>query len=310
MSGQASFDQSQASGLVENEDSVTPAVLQAMEGTTDPRLREVMASLVRHLHAFLREVRPSEDEYEHGLRFLAALGQQTHATNNEVVLAADVLGLSTMVDLINNSGGRGETMSALLGPFYRARSPECAMGETIARTGTPGTPLFVEGDVRGVDGTAIEGAVLDVWQASPVGLYENQDPEQEDMNLRGRFRTGADGRYAFRTVKPAGYPVPTDGPVGRLLAAQRRHPFRPAHIHFVVSAEGYRTLITQVFPDDQEALARDVVFGAKPALVGDFRHSDERDPTRFPDAEPPFCFLEYDFVLRPGASAFPVAPIP
>lgn len=296
--------------LIEDEASVTPAVQRAMARTTDPRLRAIMDSLVRHLHEFILEVRPSEEEYEQGLAFVAALGHHTHETSNEVVLAADVLGLSTLIDLINNSGRHGETMSALLGPFYRARAPKCAMGDSIARSTTPGPALFVRGQVRDADGAPLDGAVLDVWQASPVGLYENQDPAQDNMNLRGKFTTGPDGRYWFRSVKPAGYPVPIAGPVGKLLAAQQRHPYRPAHIHFIVSAPGHKTLITQVFSDTDEALATDVVFGAKRQLIGDFEQHNQPDPGRFPEAEPPFFAVEYDFVLQRGTPSFPIPPIP
>lgn len=294
--------------LIEDVRSVTPAVLAAMARAENPRLREIMAALVSHLHAFLLETRPTEEEYEFGLRWIAALGHHTHETSNEVVLAADVLGLSTIVDLLNNDGGRGETMSALLGPFYRGRAPQCAYGERIARSATPGPGLWFEGRVLEVGGTPIAGATLDVWQASPVGLYDNQDPEQDDYNLRGKLTTDADGRYAFRSVKPAGYPVPTGGPVGRLLHAQDRHPYRPAHVHFIVSAPGHKTLITQIFSDSDEALATDVVFGAKRAIVGDFREHSVADPA-YPELEPPFFTCRYDFRLVPGTPSFPVPPI-
>ncbi|MEO1090782.1 MAG: dioxygenase [Pseudomonadota bacterium] len=295
--------------LIEDERSVTPAVLAAMAETDEPRLRAITAALVRHLHAFVLEVQPTEDEYEFGLRWIAALGHHTNETNNEVVLAADVLGLSTLVDLINNDGGRGETMSALLGPFYRGHAPVCAYGETIARSATPGPGLWFEGRVLDVDGKPIENATLDIWQASPVGLYDNQDPAQDDYNLRGKFTTDAQGRFAFRSVKPAGYPVPTGGPVGKLLHAQKRHPYRPAHVHFIVSAPGHKTLITQIFSDSEEALATDVVFGAKKAIVGEFREHHEAEPERYADFEPPFFTCRYDFRLVKGEPTFPVPPI-
>jgi catechol 1,2-dioxygenase len=298
------------SPLIEGTDTVTPAVLAAMASTPNARLREIMQSLTAHLHRFLLETGLTEREYEEGLKFIAALGQNTHSTNNEVVLAADVLGLSTLVDSLNSGNERGQTASALLGPFYRANAPELAMGADLAQSGTPGPALFFNGQVRGATGNPIGNATLDVWHSSSTGLYENQDPAQESMNLRGRFRTGADGRYWFRTVKPKSYPVPTDGPVGKLLAAQNRHPFRPAHVHFIVSAPGHRTLITQVFSDTDEALAADVVFGAKRQLVCDFLRHDTADDARFPDAEPPFYSAEFDFVLVEGTPSFPTAPIP
>ena len=294
--------------LISSEDDVTPTVLAAFENTADPRLMTLMKSAASHLHAFVRETRPSEAEFEEALRWIAALGHHTNEANNEVVLAADVLGVSTLIDLINNNGMQGETMSALLGPFYRGQAPECANGENIARSSTPGPQLFFAGRVVAADGTPIAGAKLDVWQASPVGLYENQDPGQDEFNLRGVFRTDEDGRFDFVSVKPAGYPVPTGGPVGELLRRQRRHPMRPAHIHFIVSAPGYRTLVTQIFSDTPEALAGDVVFGAKRQIVGDFH--EHRKPTGgHPDATPPFFTCEYSFVLVPGVSTYPIPPI-
>ncbi len=247
---------------------VTPTVLAAMAKTTNPRLKAITDALINHLHQLIIETRPTEEEFEFGLRWIAALGHHTHETNNEVVLAADVLGASTLNDLINNDGMQGETMSALLGPFYRGHAPECVDGECIARSETPGPTLFFSGRVIDIDEAPVAGAKLDIWQASPVGLYENQDSDQDDFNLRGVFRTNEAGSFRFKSVKPAGYPVPTDGPVGVLLHAQKRHPMRPAHIHFIVSAPGHKTLITQIFSDTQEALVTDVVFGAKAQIVG------------------------------------------
>jgi catechol 1,2-dioxygenase len=295
--------------ILDNEAQVTDSVRAAMAATPNPRLREVMDAFVRHAHAFVREVKPSEDEFYAGLMWIASLGQHTHRTNNEVVLAADVLGLSTLVDLLNNDASHGETMSALLGPFYRANAPVYPNGASIARSHTPGPQLFVRGRVLDVDGTPLSGALVDVWQSSPVGLYENQDPEQDEMNLRGRFRTDAEGRYGFRSVRPAGYPVPTGGPVGQLLRAQRRHPYRPAHVHFIVSAPGHRTLITQIFVDDDEHLETDVVFGVKQAIVGGFQRHDTPDEARFPGIAPPFYTLDYDFRLPKGTPTFPIPPI-
>ncbi len=295
--------------ILEHESQVTDAVRAAMAHTPDARLREVMDAFVRHAHAFLREVRPSEDEFYQGLMWIAALGHHTHKTNNEVVLASDVLGCSTLVDLLNNDAMHGETMSALLGPFYRANAPICENGADIARSRTPGPALLVRGRILGVDGAPLPGALVDVWQSSPVGLYENQDPEQAEMNLRGRFRADAEGRYWVRSVRPAGYPVPTNGPIGQLLRAQHRHPYRPAHVHFIVSAPGHRTLITQIFVDDDEYLETDVVFGVKQPTVGGFQRHDEPDPERFPGVEPPFYTLDYDFRLPEGVPTFPTAPI-
>lgn len=294
--------------LISREGDVTPVVLEAMANTVDPRLKQVMTSLVSHLHQFVLETRLTEEEFEFGLRWIAALGHHTNESNNEVVLAADVIGVSTLIDLINNNGMQGETMSALLGPFYRGHAPHCASGECIARSETPGAGLVFTGRVTGAEGYPIEGATLDVWQASPVGLYENQDESQDDFNLRGKFTTDADGCFHFVSVKPAGYPVPTDGPVGDLLRAQQRAPMRPAHIHFIVSAPGHKTLVTQIFADSQEALLADVVFGAKRQIVGDFVRHDRPD-AEFPGMKAPFYTCHYDFKLVSGTPTYPIPPI-
>jgi catechol 1,2-dioxygenase len=297
-----------AGGLITTEADVTHAVLGVMARTPDPRLREIMVSLVSHLHAFAQETRITEQELHCGLSWLVALGRHTTGSNNEAVLASDVLGLSTLVDLINNTGAAGETMSALLGPFYRGEAPACLSGDNLARSDTPGAMLYFRGKVTELDGAPIAGAVLDVWHASPVGYYENQDAAQADFNLRGKFETDAAGRFHFSTVRPAGYPVPTNGPVGDLLRAQLRAPMRPAHIHFIVSAPGHKTLITQVFFDTPEALSADVVFGAKSQLIADLMEHGKPHPD-FPDAVAPFYSCDYHFTLLPGTPSFPVPPI-
>ncbi|RZL65760.1 MAG: catechol 1,2-dioxygenase [Variovorax sp.] len=280
--------------------SVLDIALDAMARTPDPRLREVMASLTRHLHAFVQEVRLGEEEFEQALEFLVAIGQATGEKKNEVVLAADILGVSTLVALLNNQDPQGESPAALLGPFWRANAPDCRCGDSIARSGTPGVPLAVSGVVRDVQGRPLADAMVDVWQASPVGLYENQDPTQEEMNLRGRFRTDADGRYHFLSVRPAGYPVPTDGPCGVLLRAQHRHPNRPAHLHFMVSKPGHKVLVSQVYADDDENLESDPTFGVTRRLIGNYAlQADGASAT-----------LSYDFALEPGEMKFPRPPIP
>ncbi|MET3392808.1 catechol 1,2-dioxygenase [Variovorax sp. 1140] len=280
--------------------SVLGHVLDAMRHTPDPRLRTVMEAVTRHLHALVQEVKLTEEEFEQALGFIVAIGQATGETKNEVVLAADILGVSTVVALQNNQDPQGESPAALLGPFWRANAPACAQGENIARSGTPGTPLEVTGTVRDHEGRPVEGATVDVWQASPVGLYENQDPSQENMNLRGRFATDAEGRFHFRSVRPAGYPVPTDGPCGVLLRAQKRHPNRPAHLHFMVSKPGHKVLITQVFADDDENLESDPTFGVTRRLIGRFALA--------PDGKS--ASLHHDFELEPGEMKFPRPPIP
>jgi protocatechuate 3,4-dioxygenase beta subunit len=223
-------DDGKAGMIIQDESQVTDAVRAAVADTPNERLRVVMDALVRHLHAFVREVKPTDEEWEQGVAFVTGLGQATTDTHNETILAADILGLSTLVGLQNNPTWGGETAAALLGPFWRMNSPELAFGASIAREGTPGVPVLVGGQVT-CEGQPVEGAIVDVWQSDPRGMYDNQIEGLNGMNLRGHFRTTAEGRYQFCTVRPAGYPVPTHGPSGELLRAQRRSPFRPAHIH-------------------------------------------------------------------------------
>jgi catechol 1,2-dioxygenase len=294
--------------IVEDEVSLTDKVLAAMRRAASPRLREVMAALVRHLHTFAREVHLTEEEFETGIDFLNRIGQATHDANNEGMLLSDVLGFSTLVCLLNNGrNGATETASALLGPFWRMNSPRTLNGASIVRSPTPGPALFVECAIHDPQGQPIAGAEVDVWQASPIGLYENQDPNQADMNLRGKFTTDADGKFSFRSVKPAGYPVPTDGPGGELLRAQNRYPYRPAHLHFLAYKPGYKTLITQVFVDDDEHLQSDVVFGVTQHLIGNYQRHDE--PRADHVADPPWYSLQYTFVMEPGAATLPQPPI-
>jgi catechol 1,2-dioxygenase len=301
-------DVTKGGSIVDDEQSVTVIVEAAMAATPNPRLRQIMGALVRHSHAFFREVKLSAEEFEQALALFASVGQATNDRNNETVLLSDVLGISTLVTLLNTVDQSDRTPGALLGPFYRAHAPDYPSGANIAAAGSPGEPLFVTGRVLAENGVPIANAAVDVWQASPVGLYENQDAEQPEMNLRGRFRTDAQGVFTFRSVCPSGYPVPVDGPVGVLLAAQRRHPYRPAHLHFVVIAEGYDTLISQVFADQAEYLDSDVVFGVLRELVGQFvRHDDGQAPD--PALQGPYYTLAYTFVLAPGTPTYPTPPI-
>ncbi|MBR0669074.1 catechol 1,2-dioxygenase [Roseomonas hellenica] len=293
--------------IIDGQESVTVAVRGAIASTLDPRLREVMDALVQHLHAFIRDVRPTEAEFEHGLGFLAAIGRACTDTHNEAVLFSDAIGASTLVCLLNNGqDGATETAAALLGPFWRDNSPATPDGGSIVRSATPGAPLFARGSVRGPDGAPVAGARVDVWQASPAGMYENQDPAQSDMNLRGRFATDAEGQFRFTSVRPAGYPVPTHGPVGDMLRAQQRHPYRPAHLHFLIHKPGFKTLVTQVFVDDDEHLESDVVFGVTRALVGGFERHDGPAPG---GGAGEWFSLDYSFTLEPGEARLPRPPI-
>lgn len=296
------------SHVIEDTATLTDVVLDAMSRGPSLRLREVMASFVRHMHDFAREVRLTEAEFELGLGVLNRIGQATNDCHNEAVLFCDIIGFSTLVCLLNNGQhGATETAAALLGPFWRMHSPQTENGGSILRSPTPGPALFADCRVTDPQGRPLVGVEVDVWQASPVGLYENQDPGQADMNLRGKFHTDADGRFWFRSVKPAGYPVPTHGPAGDLLRAQQRHPFRPAHLHFLAHKPGYRTLITQVFVDDDGHLDSDVVFGVTRALVGDFREGSGTPPA--PGVSAPWYRLDYAFVMEPGEAKLPVPPI-
>ncbi len=294
--------------FIESDKEVTPAVLAAMENTTDPRFKEIITALVRHLHAFAREVKLTEPEWERGIGYLAELGQRTNDTHNEAILASDAIGLSTLVCLLNNGkDGNTETAAALLGPFWRMKSPVTANGGSIVRSQTPGPALFADIQVKDAKGNPLAGVEVDVWQASPVGKYENQDETQADMNLRGKFTTSADGKISFRSVKPAGYPVPTDGPVGELLRAQKRHPFRPAHVHFLLFKSGFKTLVTQVFVDDDKHLESDAVFGVTKKLVGDFRKREDKAPAA--DVSGEWYSLNYTFHMEPGEAHLPTPPI-
>jgi protocatechuate 3,4-dioxygenase beta subunit len=295
--------------IIESSDDVTPAVLEAMAQADNPRLREIAASFVRHMHAFAREVRLTEAEYDIGIDFLNRIGKATHDSHNEGILFADAIGFSTLVCLLNNGkAGATETAAALLGPFWRANSPRTENGGSIVRSSTPGPELFVACEIVDAAGKPLANVDVDVWQSSPVGLYENQDDTQADMNLRGKFTTDAAGRFSFRSVKPAGYPVPTDGPVGEMLRAQNRHPYRPAHIHFLGFRPGYKTLITQVFVDHDEHLESDVVFGVTRALVGDYRRHDDGEPPAA-GVRTPWYTLNYRFVMQTGEAILPKPPI-
>lgn len=283
-------------------ESLLPVVVQSMASTSDPRVKELLCSLVRHLHAFVLETRLTEAEFEYALGYLNAIGQATCDTKNEAVLVADLLGVSSLVALLNNADHHGESDAALLGPFWRANSSSMEAGASIAAPGTPGIPLEGSGLVQDRQGRPLAHVTVDIWHASPSGLYENQDASQPDMNLRGRFTTDEQGRFRFRSVRPAGYPVPVDGPGGVLLRAQSRHEFRPAHLHFMFSKPGYKVLITQVYADDSEFLHSDPTFGVTRRLVGQYRLEPR------PGGE--VAVFDHCFTLQEGEMVFPHPPIP
>src|SRR5215475_1635846 len=284
--------------IIDTEKDVTKAVLAEIARAPDPRFREIMSAFIRHLHDFAREVKLTEQEFQTAAAFVNAIGKSTNENHNEAVLMAGSLGLSALVCLLNNGdNGQTETDASQLGPFWRMNSPLTKSGGSIVRSPTPGPVLFVDAYYRDVNGRPIEGVEVDVWHSSPEGFYENQDPIQSDMNLRGKFFTDAQGHFDFRSVKPAGYPIPIDGPVGDLLRAQRRHNMRPAHLHFLARKDGFKTLISQVYVNDDEHLDSDVQFGVTRHLIGNYvSHENEAAPAR--DVTGLWYSLEHTFVME------------
>lgn len=280
------------------EEQMTRNVLDSIAQTPNPRLKAVMTSLIHHLHAFIREVELTEEEWMSGIQFLTRTGQMCDEKRQEFILLSDTMGVTMLVDAINHRLAGGETESTIFGPFYRDGAAELPMGANISQDGR-GEPAVVTGRVLSTDGTPIPHALLDVWETNDNGLYEQQDPEQPDMNLRGKFRTDSEGRYCFVGIKPVSYPIPDDGPVGQLLKMLGRHPFRPAHIHLLVSAEGFVPVTTHLFVKGDKYLDSDAVFGTKDSLVVEFiRNTSEQEAARY-SVTAPFYTVEYTFVLKP-----------
>jgi hydroxyquinol 1,2-dioxygenase len=281
------------------EANLTEAVLGKLEGAADPRFTQIMASLIKHLHAFVREVELTEEEWFTGVQFLTATGQKCDDKRQEYILLSDTLGVSMLVDAINHRKPSGATESTVLGPFYVEGAPERPLGANIAE-GVEGEPTFFSGRVRAPDGRPIAGATLDLWSTDGEGLYDVQRQGNEGMRARGKIKTDGDGRYRFWTIKPVSYPIPTDGPVGKMLLKMGRHPYRPAHTHMIVSAPGYETVTTHVFVESDPYLESDAVFGVKNSLVANFaRH----EPGVAPDGKRmnvPYYTVGYDFGLKPA----------
>lgn len=276
-----------------SEERSAEVVEASLEGTRDPRLRQVLGSLVRHLHDFVKDVEPTEDEWNAAIAFLTATGHQCDDVRQEFVLLSDVLGVSMLVETINHRARGVATESTVLGPFHVVESPARPLGANISLDHR-GEPCLVTGRVTGPDGEPVGGATVDVWQADADGYYDVQRPgEVPPSNLRGLFTTQADGRFWFRTVMPRYYPIPDDGPVGALLEATGRHPYRPAHIHLLVQAAGYAPVTTHVFAADSPYLDSDAVFGVKPDLVRDFAVVE--DPARAAELGLPDRFREVEF---------------
>ncbi|GAB2762039.1 intradiol ring-cleavage dioxygenase [Streptomyces bullii] len=295
-----STDATHATHATAPDGTVTEEVVRSLRGTADPRLRELLTALVRHLHAFARETRLTREEWERAIGFLTATGQACTDTRQEFILLSDVLGLSMLVETINGDHTPGATEPTVLGPFHMTDSPVREPGATIDLLGD-GEPCVVSGRVLSRDGTPLPGARLDVWQANAQGFYDVQQPDvQPPGNGRGLFTADAEGRFRFRTCLPSPYPIPTDGPVGALLRATGRHPYRPAHIHFIVSAEGHTPVTTHVFVAGGEHLDSDAVFAVRQSLVQDFTPVDDPELAREFGVRNPFRHARFDLVLEPS----------
>ncbi len=278
------------------------AVLARLAECRNPRLTQVMTSAVHHLHAFVKEVEPSMEEWMQAIQFLTRTGQICDDKRQEWILLSDTLGVSMLVETINHRATAGATEQTVLGPFHVTGAPVLPLGSNICRDGK-GAPCVVRGRVLGVDGQPIAGALLDVWQTSEDGFYDIQQPGiQPEGNLRGRFHSAADGSYWFVTVKPCSYPIPTDGPVGALLAGMGRHPYRPAHIHLIASAEGFEPVTTHIFVKGDPYLESDAVFGVKESLIREFVEVADPAAAAPWGVTAPFWTTEFDVRLKPAAA--------
>jgi hydroxyquinol 1,2-dioxygenase len=282
-----------------NENTITDAVLERVSHAPDPRIRQISEAVVRHLHALVREVRPSQQEWMAAIDFLTATGQMCDDKRQEFILLSDTLGISMLVDAINFGAPEGATETTVLGPFYVDAPPEYPLGANISPD-KEGAPLFVSGTVSAADGKPLPGAIVDVWHSDDDGYYDVQrQGDEAGLAMRARLRTDADGRFHFWTIRPAAYPIPHDGPVGKMLGAQGRHPWRPAHVHFMIDAPGYQRLVTHVFAAGDTYLDSDAVFGVKDSLIREFTEQPAGQAPDGKQMDRSYCRLHYDFALKP-----------
>jgi hydroxyquinol 1,2-dioxygenase len=279
------------------EDNSADVVIARMGEDIDPRTREVMTAVIRHLHNAVKEIRPTHEEWLKAIMFLTKTGQMCTDWRQEYILLSDTIGVTMLVDAINNNHGSEATENTILGPFYVENPPHCENGANISLDGK-GEPLLVHGRILDTNGKPIVGATVDAWQTNEDGFYDVQQKGiQPEMNLRGVFTTNESGEYWFKSAKPRFYPIPGDGPVGEMLTAMGRGVNRAAHIHFIVKHQGYETVITHVFPPDCPYLEMDSVFGVKESLIGDFKHSDDLAAAQTHGFDRPFWSVEWDMVL-------------
>ena len=279
------------------EKNLTEAVVARLSNTTDPWFKQIMSSLIRHLHSFVREVELTEEEWMAGIQFLTATGKKCDEKRQEFILLSDTLGVSMLVDALNHRKPEGATESTVLGPFYVSGAHELPNGTNLAN-GLPGDPTLVSGRVLTVDGKPIPGAQLDVWHADAEGFYDVQRPELDGTRLRGKLRTDAQGKFWFWTTRPTEYPVPTDGPVGGMLNKMNRHAYRPAHIHTIVSAPGYEPVTTHIFVKGDRYLDSDAVFGVKDSLIVEFHRHEPGTAADGTKLDRPYFTVSYDFGLK------------
>ncbi|MDO7660553.1 MAG: intradiol ring-cleavage dioxygenase [Paracoccaceae bacterium] len=280
-----------------NEENSADVVISRIAKSTEPRLAEIVGVVTRHLHAAIKEIEPTQDEWMSAIQFLTATGHMSDDWRQEFILLSDVLGVSMLVDAINNRKPSGASESTVLGPFHVPNVPELPMGANICLDGK-GEPMLIKGRIMSTDGTPISGAKIDVWQTNDDGFYDVQQKGiQPDFNLRGVFRTSEDGTYRFWGAKPRFYPIPDDGPVGKMLESLGRHPYRPAHLHYIIEAEGFQKLVTHIFDPDDEYIHSDAVFGVKKSLLAKFELIDNPEIIAIEGANSSFYKVVHDFVL-------------